>query len=133
IDFLQKKLKFKTCQPSTISVQLYKDNLKLDVVVFDVKQMLMSLFDNLDLNCYENLVVNKNDRFAQFIPTDNRFGEINSGTWYCNAYQNCIKNPDTDFLCPLVLANDKTTISEMGDLHVDAIFMTTSVFNTAVS
>ena len=31
-----------------------------------------------------------------------------------------------------LLASDKTTISEMGNLQVDAIFMTTSIFNTQV-
>jgi hypothetical protein len=35
-------------------------------------------------------------------------------------------------LCPLILASDKTTLSDMGDLHVDAIFMSTSIFNFKV-
>lgn len=59
-------------------------------------------------------------------------GEVNSGQWYNVAYQNLITDPEKGFLCPIILANDKTTISEMGDLHVDAIFMTTSIFNTKV-
>ena len=60
-----------------------------------------------------------------------RLGEVNSGQWYKTAYSNCV-TCETDFLCPLILASDKTTLSEMGDLHVDAIFMTSSLFNYQV-
>ena len=133
IKYLQNKLQFKICKPTTIPVTLKQDNLIIDVVVFDVKQMLMSLFDNTNLNQYQNLVVNSTDRFAKYEPDDNRFGEVNSGTWYNTAYKNCITDPDNDFLCPLVLASDKTTLSELGDLHVDAIFMTTSIFDIKVN
>ena len=58
--------------------------------------------------------------------------KINSGEWYNTTFDKCITNPETDFLCPLVLASDKTTLSDMGNLHVDAIFMTTSLFNIQV-
>ena len=81
----------------------------------------------------DNLVVNLHDPFSKYDPDDNRFGEINSGTWYGKAYKTCIQNPEEDFLCPIVLASDKITLSDMGDLHVDAIFMTTSIFETKVS
>lgn len=133
IKFLQNKMQIKLCQPTTIPVKLMHDDFQADVVVFDVKQALMSLFDNQDLNQDANLVVNPKDVFAKYDPPDDRFGEINSGTWYNNAYHNCVKDPENDFLCPIVLANDKTTLSDMGDLHVDAIFMTTSLFDIKVS
>ena len=121
------------CQPTTLPVQLHHDNFQVDVVVFDVKEMLMSLFDNQELNQYANLVENPHDMFSKYKPEDDRYGEIYSGTWYSKAYQNCIKDPEKDFLCPIVLASDKTTLSDMGDLHVDAIFMTTSIFDIKVS
>ena len=93
----------------------------------------MSLFDSQELNQKHNLVVNPHNPFSKYDPADSRFGEINSRTWYGKAYQTCIQNPEEDFLCPIVLTIDKTTLSDMGDLHVDAIFMTTSIFNTKVS
>src|SRR5687767_14580443 len=109
------------------------DEMELKVTVFDVPTLLASLLNDSDLNKYENLVVNSIDRFSKYIPLDNQLGEVNSGHWYKTAYKNLITDPENDFLCPLILASDKTTLSEMGDLHVDAIFMTTSVFNTQVS
>ena len=54
---------------------------------------------------------------------------MNSGTWYEVAYNKCINVAGKDFSCPLILASDKTTLSKIGDLHVNAIFMTTSIFN----
>ena len=54
------------CQPTTIPVQLIHDNFHADIVVFDVKQMLMSLFDNQELNQYKNLVVNLHDMFSKY-------------------------------------------------------------------
>ena len=91
------------------------------------------MFANKTWNTYDNLVVNSKQQFSKYEPYDNRFGEVNTGEWYQNAYQNCIQDPNTDFLCPLILASDKTTLSEIGDLHVDAIFLTTSIFNLKVS
>ena len=133
INFLEHKLLLGITRPKTITVNMYKDNMHIDVVVFDVKKMLLSLFDDVELNQKENLVVNTNDVFSKYKPPNNKLGEVNSGKWYNVAYENCISDPDTEFLCPIILASDKTTISEMGDLHVDAIFMTTSLFDYKVS
>ena len=107
--------------------------MEADVVVFDVKDMLASLFNSPELNHYNNLVVNSTDWFAKYVPDDGLIGEVNSGSWYGTAYNNCINDPNKGFLCPLILASDKTTSSEIGNLHVDAIFMSTSIFNIKVN
>ena len=44
-----------------------------------------------------------------------------------------MQNPNKDFLRPIILSNDKTTLSDIGDLHVDVIFLTSSLFNVEVS
>ena len=46
ITYLEQKLQFKLCQPTIIPVTLLHDNFQADVAVFDVRQMLMSLFDS---------------------------------------------------------------------------------------
>ena len=98
----------------------------LNVITFDILAMLESLINDINLNQYENLVVNPYDQFGKYESIDGRLGEVNSGQWYQNAFKNCIDNPEKDFLCPLILSSDKTTLSEIGNLHVDAIFMTLS-------
>ena len=95
--------------------------------------MLAFLFADPTINQYDNLVVSSPNCFSKYQPSNNRYGEVNSGKWYNTAYDNCVKDPNTNFLCPIILANDKTTLSEIGDLHVDAIFMTTSLFDLKVS
>jgi hypothetical protein len=132
INHLEKSLDMQSFQPKTLKVQMQGDNKEMDVVVFDVPTLLASLFNDTELNRNENLVVNVNDRFGKYQSIDNRLGEVNSGKWYNMAYTNLIKDPKNNFLCPLILSSDKTTLSDMGDLHVDAIFMTTSIFNTHV-
>ena len=113
IHFLEQKLLLGITWPQTITVDMYKDNMHIDVVVFNVKKMLLSLFDDVSLNQKENLVVNTNNVFSKYMPANNLLGEVNSSKWYKVAYDNCITDPDTDFLCPIILASDKTTISEM--------------------
>jgi hypothetical protein len=132
IKHFEKMLNLQNCRPYNIPVKLNSDNMELNVVVFNVPAMLQSLFNDEFLNCYDNLVINTKHTFAKYEPPDDRLGEANSGRWYQTAYKTCIQDPDKDFLCPLILASDKTTLSDMGDLHVDAIFMSTSIFNYQV-
>jgi hypothetical protein len=123
------------CRPSRVSVNMYRPDMVediLDVVVFDFPTMLASLFNCPVLNKIENLVVNPHDRFHKYESPDGLLGEVNSGTWYDTAYSNLIKNPDKDFMCPIIFAMDKTVISEMAGLSVLVILFTSSVFNREV-
>ena len=105
---------------------------KLDVVVFDFPTMLASLFNSPLVNKTEKLVVNPNNRFGKYVSPDGCLGEVNSGQWYANAYSNLVKDPDNDFLFPIIFTMDKTVISEMGGLNVYVILFTTSIFNRQV-
>jgi hypothetical protein len=124
------------CRPTEVTVPMYPNlqpDDKLDVVVFDFPSMLASLFECPILNQPENLVVNPNDRFGKYQSPDGRLGEVNSGQWYDTAYDTLVKDPNTDFLCPIIFTMDKTVISEMGGLSVYVILFTTSIFNRSVS
>ena len=97
ISYLENDLNFHIARPKYVPVTLLPDQLTLDVVVFDVKKMLASLFADTSLNQGKNLVVNVKNRFAKYEPDDDRYGEVNSRLWYQNAYANCIKDPNKDF------------------------------------
>ena len=60
--------------------------------------MIASLFADPILNQCRNLVVNPHNRFLEYEPADDRYGKVNSGLWYQNAYSNCVKYPVKDFL-----------------------------------
>lgn len=133
IKYLEEDLQMKICRPQMIPVTLISDNQIFHVIVFDIKKMIASLLQDKEINKLQNLVVNSHDYFGKYEPIDNCYGEVNSGIWYQNAYKNSVKDPEKDFLCPIILSSDKTTLSDMGDLHVDAIFLTLSIFNEKVS
>ena len=136
IHHLEQFVGMTACRPCQVPVPMYPHLLpddKLDVVVFDFPTMLASLFNCPLLNKNENLVVNPYDRFGKYgTPTD-KLGEVNSATWYDNAYSYLVKDPTKDFLCPIIFTMDKTVISEMGGLNVYVILFTTAIFNREVS
>jgi hypothetical protein len=121
------------CRPSTIPVCLEPDNLTLDVVVFPFQTMLASLLNCPIINKLENFVVNPNDRFGRYKSPDGLLDEVNSGKWYQDTYDQCIKDGDKEFLAPIIFTMDKTTISEASHLSVYVILFTTSIYNREVS
>jgi hypothetical protein len=132
---LEKLVGMTACRPSRVSVNMFRPDMeedKLDVIVFDFPSMLASLFNCPLLNKLENLVVNPRDRFAKYNAPNGLLGEVNSGAWYDTAYTKLVKDPNKDFLCPIIFAMDKTVISEMAGLHVFVILFTSSVFNREV-
>ena len=57
------------------------------------------------------MVVNSNDPFAKYKSPNGNLAEVNSGFWYQQAYSNMIKDPQNEYLMPIIFAMDKTTIS----------------------
>ena len=104
------------------------ENDVVPVTTFKFRHMLLSLLQdpvlttNLDL-----LDVNPDDPFGRYIAPDGRLGTMNSGSWYQRAFEHHCKDPN-DFLVPLVLDCDETTI-EQGKKHMCwPINFTTSIF-----
>jgi hypothetical protein len=76
--------------------------------------------------------VNPSDCFGKYQPPDGHFGEVNSGRWDDIAYKNLAKDPNEDFLCPIIFTMEKMLILEMGGLSVYVILFTTSIYNQEV-
>ena len=58
ISYLENNLDFHIARPKYVPVTLQPNQLKLNVVVFDVKKMLALLFAETSLNQEQNLVIN---------------------------------------------------------------------------
>ena len=58
VKHFEKMFHLQNYRPKKIPVTLYKDNVELPVITFSVSAMLESLFNDTNLNCTENLVVN---------------------------------------------------------------------------
>lgn len=131
---IEKWLSLSNCKPFQNQVILEPDNLSLKVTCFPFVLMLQSILSDPELNQESNLVVPLNGtHFCKYKPPDGLLGEVNTGYWYRLAYKNMVKNPESDFLCPIIFSMDKTTLSNMGSLHVYAIMFTTTLFNAKVS
>ena len=91
--------------------------------------MLSELLKDNTLNQMSNLVVNQSDCFGKYISSSGKLGEVNSGYWYQQAYERMVIDTNNDFLMPIILAMNKTTISSPTNLHVFAIMFTTTFFD----
>ena len=77
----------------------------------------------------ENLVVNKKDPFSKYISENGKLGEVNSGSWYEQAYKTMVKDNSKDFLLPIIFAMDITTISSTARMSVYAVMFITIIFD----
>ena len=106
-----------------------KDTTAIDVVCCDFTSMLFSLLQDKTLNQNENLVVNKSDFFSKYVSSNGRLNEVNSGSWYDQAYITMVKDFTKDFIMPIIFAMDKTTISSTARMSVYAVMFTTTIFD----
>ena len=58
-------------RPTTIKVLLKGDNMEMDMVVFDFPTLLALLFNDMQLNQCEDLVIDPKDRFGKYELWDN--------------------------------------------------------------
>ena len=107
----------------------------ISVVVFPLASCIKHLLlTRRDLMNPDNLVVNKED-----FPDPNPYGmyndgtgmltEIHTGSWYRNAYHNLDINPNTEFLCPIMIFIDHTITEFMGRYGLTPVVMTFTFFN----
>ena len=80
------------------------------------------------LNQMENLVVNPTDPFQKYDSPDGFLGEVNTGNHYQIAYAEMITNPDTNFLCPIIMYMDATTVSLQSQITSHPVMFTTTIF-----
>ena len=125
----------KYCRPYNREVTLpndlndLTDTSTMNVVCCDFTSMLFLLLQDKNLNRNQNLVVNPNDVFSKYVSPNGKLGEVNSGSWYEQTYRTMVKDPNKDFLLPIIFAMDKTTISSTAQMSVYAVMFTTTIFD----
>ena len=118
-------------RPLITRIRLEGDDHDIDIVHFEFGAMLISMFDDKELNVLENLAVNLKDLFGKYVSPDGRLGELNSGSFYANAFATMVTSAD-DFLAPITMAIDKTSISNNAHLSIFPAMFSTTIFNTKV-
>jgi hypothetical protein len=99
------------CQPKQlVPVTFDEDNLTIHVAAFDFVGHFYSLLTDpllvFDLNLLD---VNATDPFGKYIAPQRRLSCFNSGSWYNNAWNNCIK-PENEWKCPIIFGCDETLV-----------------------
>ena len=84
-------------------IMLRFDNYPIPVVTFDFTAQLMSLFQDLTLNCIENLAVNPTDPFRHYSSQNGCLGKVNSGEHFSLAFEDMILDHNKEFLCPIIM------------------------------
>lgn len=130
IKYLQRWLNLKDITPQQVTCYLPgPDKESVPVTRFDFSTQLMSLLSDRKLvGNLDNLDVNLDDPFSRYVSPGNILSCVNSGQWYNDAYDYCIKDPN-DFLCPIIFAIDESKLQGGGRTGAQPILFSTSLFN----
>ena len=120
------------CLPQVISLKNLEDHdYPQDVVCFDFAPALLSLLQDDNLMLPQNLVVNLDDPTSMYMPSDNKFGEANTGKRYRELFQELITKRN-QLLVPIILYLDGTAIDSKGHIELCPVSFTTSLFSEKV-
>ena len=131
---LQKWLKMEHMRPRQENVLLPGKHVgrhEIQVTSFNFKSQVHSLLSDSMLNKTENLVINLESPFSQYVPPDGKLGECLSGSWYRQAWSHMEAQKLGNFLCPVILYIDKTHLSITGKLTLFPVMMSLGIFTAA--
>ena len=79
----------------------------------------------------ENLVININNPISMYVPSDNKFGEANTGKRYRKLFRDLITSRN-QLLVPIIVYLDGTAIDSKGHIGVCPVSFATSLFSEKV-
>jgi len=129
LDYIGRWLNLSSFEPETVPCPLTGPlNQVVPVTRFDFTTQLMSLLtDQTLVGNLDDLDVNPTDPFGKYVSNDGLLSCFNSATWYQNAFDYCVKQPN-DFLCPIIFACDESKLA-FGRTGCWLIMFTTTIFN----
>ena len=100
------------CLPYQVPLELPGDpSQTINITRFNFTAQLVSLVKDFDcFGSIDNLDVKTGDVFGQYKVSNNKLLKANSGLLYRQAYKNMVKDPNKDFLMPILFACDETKI-----------------------
>ena len=128
---LEKDYQLQYCRPFQIPITFQEDGLEIEITAFDFQAQLYSLLSNDELtNDLNMLDVNKDDPFTKYIPPDGMIGTFNSGSWYNNAWDFCVRPNTNDWMCPIIFGIDETLVgSHLNRATATPVSFTLSIFS----
>jgi hypothetical protein len=130
IKHIEKLAQLHHCRAQTIQLTLPGDDKVIPVTRFPFVNMLYSLLSDQNLvSDLSKLDVNPDNPFGKYKSEGDRLSTVNSGAWYQQAYKHCVKDPEKDFVVPIVMTCDETKLKGKGKTGVCPLSFTTSIFN----
>jgi hypothetical protein len=117
--------------PQVMSLHLEDHDDAQDVVCFDFAPALLSLLQDDKLMLPHNLVINLDDPTSMYMPSDNKFGEANTGERYRELFHELITKGN-QLLVPIIMYLDGTAIDSKGHIELCPVSFTTSLFSEKV-
>jgi hypothetical protein len=102
-----------------------------DVVCFDFAPALLSLLQDDNHMLPDNLVINIHDPTSMYVPSDNKFGDANTGERYCELFRDLITSRN-QLLVPIIVYLAGTAIDSKGHIEVCPVYFTTSLSSEKV-
>jgi hypothetical protein len=130
IESIEKWVGMDHMRPKVVPVELpgSRETDTISVTTFDFISQFHSLLSDPLLNVPENLVLNAEDPFTQYVPPDGLLGECLSGSWYRNAWAHMEQEQLGNFMIPIILYIDKTCMSLQGRLSIYPVQMSLAIF-----
>lgn len=105
---------------------------KVTLVLHDFSQMLYSLLTDESLMIDENLLFCDNNPFAVPPPKPEKYGDVNTGSCYRQAYIRMCTVEGRDVLLPIILFIDKTVTDLHGNLSLEPVSFTIGILTREV-
>ena len=114
--------------PVLKKIQLPCSGHVVEVFSFNIEQLLLSLLNNHELMCVDNLLFEDGDPFRFPKRRINTVVYVNSGSWYINAHKHVCQK-DHDVLVPIIFFIDGVTIDMYSHLNLEPVTFTLGIFN----
>lgn len=115
-------------RPQLKTITLPCSSQVIQVVSLDFEQLLLSLLSDEDLMTEDNLLFENGNPFSVPRRRVNKVGDVNTGSWYINAYKKLCNNVN-DVLVPIILFIDGVTIDMYSHLNLEPVTFTLGIFN----
>jgi hypothetical protein len=90
------------------------------------------LLQDEELMSATNLVLDPTNPLTMFLPHDGRLGEFLSGSVYRMLYDELVKDPSKQLLCPLICYTDaRTQIDTLSQFSIEPFLFTIAILSQA--
>jgi hypothetical protein len=101
----------------------------IDVVIHDFDAAIFSLLSNPYLMQDENLLLNSDEPWKPLSHPENEIGDIHTGSLFKDGWKLYFRQNSNDVLCALMFFIDKTFTDVGGNLNIEGVTFTLTIFN----